>query len=47
MIVTWSLDPGPGGTLVTVTAENVPAAITVEDRSGLAFPLDNLAHFRA
>jgi len=44
MIVTWSLEPAPGGTLVTVTAENVPAGISAEDHAaGLASSLGNLA----
>jgi uncharacterized protein YndB with AHSA1/START domain len=48
MIVTWSLEPAPGGTKVTVTAGNVPAGISAEDhQAGLASSLENLAHFLA
>jgi uncharacterized protein YndB with AHSA1/START domain len=48
MIVTWSLDPAPGGTNVTVTAENVPAGVSPEDHeAGLASSLQNLACFVA
>jgi uncharacterized protein YndB with AHSA1/START domain len=48
MIVTWSLEPAPGGTEVTVTAENVPTGISAEDHeTGLASSLDNLADFLA
>jgi uncharacterized protein YndB with AHSA1/START domain len=48
MIITWSLDPAPGGTTVAVTAENVPAGISAEDhQAGLASSLDNLARFFA
>jgi uncharacterized protein YndB with AHSA1/START domain len=46
MIMTWSLEPAPGGTNVTVTAENVPVGISAEDHSaGLASSLGNLARF--
>jgi uncharacterized protein YndB with AHSA1/START domain len=46
MIMTWSLDLAPGGTIVTVTAENVPPGISAEDHAaGLASSLENLAHF--
>lgn len=46
MIMTWSLDPAPGGTMVTVTAENVPAGISAEDHAaGLASSLENLERF--
>lgn len=48
MIMTWLLDPAPGGTKVTVTAENVPAGISAEDHAaGLASSLENLARFVA
>ncbi len=48
MIVTWSLAPAAGGTLVTVTAEDVPAGISEQDhRPGLASSLKNLARFVA
>ena len=46
MIVTWTLAPAGGGTLVTVTAERVPAGISAEDHAAvLASSLDNLARF--
>ena len=46
MILTWSLDPTPGGTEVKVTAEKVPAGISAEDHeAGLASSLENLARF--
>jgi uncharacterized protein YndB with AHSA1/START domain len=48
MIVTWSLEPAPGGTLVVVTAENVPGGISAADHeAGLASSLGNLARFLA
>jgi uncharacterized protein YndB with AHSA1/START domain len=48
MVMTWSLDPAPGGTQVEVTAENVPAGISAADHAaGLASSLDNLAGFLA
>ena len=46
MIITWSLAAAPGGTDVTVTADNVPAGISAEDHAaGLASSLENLAKF--
>ena len=46
MIMTWSLDPAPGGTNITIAAENVPAGISAEDHAvGLASSLENLARF--
>jgi uncharacterized protein YndB with AHSA1/START domain len=46
MTMTWSLDPAPRGTVVTVTAENVPAGISAEDHAaGLSSSLENLARF--
>jgi uncharacterized protein YndB with AHSA1/START domain len=46
MIVTWTLAPAEGGTLVTVIAEQVPAGISAEDHeAGLASSLDHLARF--
>jgi uncharacterized protein YndB with AHSA1/START domain len=46
MILTWSLEPAAGGTLVTVTAQNVPSSISAEDHAaGLASSLENLARF--
>jgi uncharacterized protein YndB with AHSA1/START domain len=48
MIMTWRLDPAPGGTDVTVTAEHVPSGISADDHPvGLASSLDNLARFVA
>ena len=49
MIMTWSLDPAPGGTNITITAENVPAGISADDHAvGLASSLANLdRHLRA
>ncbi|MET0339463.1 MAG: SRPBCC domain-containing protein [Polyangiales bacterium] len=44
MTMTWSLQPTARGTLVTVTAENVPSGISKEDHDeGLRASLDNLA----
>lgn len=46
MIMSWSFEPAPGVTEVTVTAENVPAGISAEDHeAGLASSLENLARF--
>jgi uncharacterized protein YndB with AHSA1/START domain len=46
MVMTWTLGPVPGGTSVTVTAQNVPSGISAEDHAtGLASSLDNLACF--
>jgi uncharacterized protein YndB with AHSA1/START domain len=46
MIVTWSLGAATDGTLVTVTAENVPPGISAEDHAaGLASSLENLARY--
>jgi hypothetical protein len=46
MVMTWTLGPAAGGTLVTLTAENVPPGISAEDHSaGLASSLENLARF--
>ncbi|HET9640523.1 MAG TPA: SRPBCC family protein [Allosphingosinicella sp.] len=48
MVMTWSLEPSAGGTLVTIAAENVPPGISAEDHAdGLASSLDNLAGFVA
>jgi uncharacterized protein YndB with AHSA1/START domain len=45
MIMTWSFDQAPDGTLVTVVAENVPTGITPEDHNaGMQSSLENLAH---
>ena len=46
MTITWSFAAAPGGTEVTVTADNVPAGISAEDHAaGLASSLANLARF--
>lgn len=46
MVMTWSLDPAPGGTSVGVSAANVPPGISEADhRAGLASSLANLARF--
>lgn len=46
MTVTWTFDPVPGGTSVTVTAEHVPSSISPEDhQQGLTSSLENLAQF--
>jgi uncharacterized protein YndB with AHSA1/START domain len=48
MVMTWLLEPGAEGTVVTVTAENVPSGISAEDHAaGLASSLENLARFVA
>jgi uncharacterized protein YndB with AHSA1/START domain len=44
MLMSWTLEPAPGGTGVTVTARDVPPGIPAEDHAaGLASSLDNLA----
>jgi uncharacterized protein YndB with AHSA1/START domain len=46
MHMTWSFDEAPGGTLVSVAAENVPSGITAEDHAmGMQSSLENLAGF--
>jgi len=46
MVVTWSFEPMDEGTIVTVTAQNVPAGISAEDHeAGLISSLGNLARF--
>ena len=46
MIMTWTLEPAPDGTLVTVSATEVPPGISAEDHeAGLASSLENLACF--
>ena len=46
MIMIWTLDPAPGGTRVTIIAENVPAGISAEDHAaGLSSSLDNLDRY--
>jgi len=46
--MTWTFERTPGGTRVTITADNVPAAISKADHdAGLRWSLDNLAqHLR-
>ncbi len=46
MLMTWSFDAVPGGTRVTITAENVPPGITKADHDeGLRASLENLARY--
>jgi uncharacterized protein YndB with AHSA1/START domain len=46
MRITWTLESGRDGTLVTVRCEDVPAGIRPEDhQAGLASTLSNLAAF--
>ena len=46
MTMTWSFEPAPAGTMVTVTADNVPSGISEADHdAGLRSSLDNLARF--
>jgi hypothetical protein len=46
MIVTWSFEPAPEGSLVSVTADNVPNGISKADHdAGLRSSLDHLATF--
>jgi uncharacterized protein YndB with AHSA1/START domain len=46
MIMTWSFDPASEGSMVTVTADNVPVGISQEDHdAGLRSSLDHLADF--
>jgi uncharacterized protein YndB with AHSA1/START domain len=46
MRMTWSFDAVPGGTRVTITAENVPPGITKADHDeGLRASLENLARY--
>ncbi|RZN34354.1 SRPBCC family protein [Bradyrhizobium sp. Leo121] len=46
MRMTWSLSPAPGGTNVSIVAENVPAGISEADHDiGLRSTLENLAQF--
>ncbi|WP_028035740.1 SRPBCC family protein [Chelativorans sp. J32] len=46
MKMTWSFAPAPGGTEVTIIAENVPPGISKEDHdAGLRSTLENLAAF--
>ena len=48
MMMTWSFEPMGSGTLVTITAENVPEGIRREDHdAGLRSSLENLAKFVA
>ena len=44
MTMTWALEPQGEGTVLSVTAEGVPAGIQVEDHeAGMASSLSNLA----
>lgn len=46
MRMTWTFEPAPEGTLVTITAENVPSGIRPEDHAeGLRSSLANLSSF--
>lgn len=46
MIMSWTFEPAPGGTRVTVTAEAVPPGISQEDHdAGLRSSLENLARY--
>jgi uncharacterized protein YndB with AHSA1/START domain len=46
MVMTWSLEPRPEGTRVTVAATDVPPGISADDHeAGLASSLANLARF--
>lgn len=48
MVMTWSFAPDGSGTLVTITAQGVPAGIRQEDHhQGLRSSLENLARFAA
>jgi uncharacterized protein YndB with AHSA1/START domain len=44
MVMTWTFEPAPGSTEVTVSASDVPAGISAKDHAaGLASSLENLA----
>ena len=46
MRLTWTFEPAPAGTRVTVVADGVPEGISAEDHAaGLASTLENLAKF--
>jgi uncharacterized protein YndB with AHSA1/START domain len=46
MMMTWSFRATPPGTMVTVTAENVPSSISKADHdAGMTSSLENLARF--
>jgi uncharacterized protein YndB with AHSA1/START domain len=46
MVMTWSFEPLPSGTRITVTAENVPPGISQADHdAGLRSSLENLAGY--
>ena len=48
MVMTWSLEPVDGGTLVTFRADDVPPGISAEDHAaGFAASLENLAAYVA
>ncbi|WP_437611944.1 SRPBCC domain-containing protein [Sorangium sp. So ce834] len=46
MVMTWSFEPLPAGTRITITAENVPPGISQADHdAGLRSSLENLARY--
>ncbi|AUX40181.1 uncharacterized protein SOCE26_015800 [Sorangium cellulosum] len=46
MVMTWSFEPLPAGTRITITAENVPPGISQADHdAGLRASLENLARY--
>ena len=46
MIMTWSFEAASEGSMVTITADNVPVGISKADHdAGLRSSLDHLAHF--
>nr|WP_165373840.1 MULTISPECIES: SRPBCC domain-containing protein [Sorangium] len=46
MMMTWSFEPLPAGTRITITAENVPPGISQADHdAGLRSSLENLARY--
>jgi uncharacterized protein YndB with AHSA1/START domain len=46
MIMSWTFEPSPAGTLVTITAANVPSGISKGDHdAGLRSSLENLARY--
>lgn len=48
MIMTWAVTATDGGTLVELTADNVPDAVSATDHvAGLESSLEKLAHYLA
>jgi hypothetical protein len=46
MVMTWSFEPVESGTMVTITAGNVPPGVSRSDHDeGLRASLQNLARF--